>query len=262
MIMPFILTIFIVGFVTAGLGIRFDRFFAILLLLFLFQKNIKTVVDIFLWIILFGTLMVIFENQTTLKKVDKKMKIKLFLFIPLLTLITTFFGSLLFKISAEWVLMLILGIIAILYGLRLIFIHFKEDEYLYENHKPHYVKFCGFFGPLISGFFIGLIGTSLKSLKIPFAVKLGKMNIKQVYLGNTISSFFAAAFALIWHHILIGVPSNMIFNDFLLAAGLWTGMHYISEGTNLFFKNKWKKGFQILIGVILILVSFKIFMMI
>jgi len=52
MIIEFILTILIVGFVTAGLNIRFDRFFTILLLLFIFGMSITSAINIFLWVIM------------------------------------------------------------------------------------------------------------------------------------------------------------------------------------------------------------------
>jgi len=47
----------------------------------------------------------------------------------------------------------------------------------------------------------------------------------------------------------------------LLGAGLWTGIHYIFEFTNLFFPKSWRKPFQVLIGIALIVVSAKIFML-
>ena len=52
MILAFFLTILIVGVVTAGLTIKFDRFFAILLSMFLFKYSIFDAVNIFLWIIM------------------------------------------------------------------------------------------------------------------------------------------------------------------------------------------------------------------
>ncbi|RKX74569.1 MAG: hypothetical protein DRP60_10075, partial [Spirochaetes bacterium] len=71
MITPFLLTILIVGFVTAGLTIRFDRFFTILLLLFLFKYSIFDSVNIFLWIIMLGALMILLENKEKLASLPK-----------------------------------------------------------------------------------------------------------------------------------------------------------------------------------------------
>lgn len=260
MILEFLLTIIIVGIVTAGLNIKFDRFFAIILLIFLFGLTIFEAVNIFLWIIMFGALIIIFKNRKRISELPKNMKIKLFVLVPLFTLITSFFGSYLFSISDSFVLMIVLGILAFLYGLRLIFIHFKSHELDLQKSNLLVVKMCVFLGPIISGFFIGFIGTSLKPLKIPFAVKIGKMNLKQVYLGNTITAFFASAFAIIWHFFLIkGMTSNIFFQQMILGISLLIGMHYVSGITNIFFRDKWRKIFQILIGIILIAVSIKIF---
>jgi hypothetical protein len=124
-------------------------------------------------------------------------------------------------------------------------------------------KFCAFFGPILSGFAVGLIGTSLKPLKIPFALRIGKMNLKQVYLGNTVTTFFASIFALMWHALLSPTFSAEVFySQMLLGAALWTGIHYISEITNMMFKDTWRKIFQIIIGVILLAASLKVFVMV
>lgn len=260
MITQFILLILIVGVVTAGLTIRFDRFFAILLLIFLFKYSIFDSVNVFLWIIMLGALMVILSNKDKIAGLPKSMKMKLFLMIPLFTLIASYFGTLLFVHSNKVVLIVILGILAILYGLRLIFIHFKPEEMNLQNANPAIAKICGLFGPLLSGFFIGLIGTSLKPLKIPFAIRIGKMNLKQVYFGNTITTFFASSFAIMWHYFLSANSSSQVFYEqLLLGAALWAGIHYVSEITNLFFNTKWKKTFEIIIGIILLLVAIKVF---
>ena len=261
MITQFILTVLIVGFVTAGLNVRFDRFFTILLLLFIFGLSITNVINIFLWVIMLGALMIILNNKKDISKLPKQVKIKLFVMIPIFTLIASFIGSLLFVNTSSAILLIIFGILAILYGLRLIFVHFEKHELEFEKGHPTITKICGLLGPWISGFFIGFVGTSIKALKIPFAIKIGKMNIKQVYLGNTISTFFASFFAIIWHFVL---SKNMMFNVFyeqmILGLALLTGIHFVFELTNLVFKNKWRKGFQILIGIILLLASIKVFM--
>ncbi len=260
MIIEFLLTILIVGIVTSGLNIKFDRFFAILLLIFLFGFTIFDAVNIFLWIIMLGSLMILIKNKEKISELPKNMKIRLFVLVPFLTLLASLLGSYMFSVSPQSVLMTVLGILAALYGLRLIFIHFKEQELQFEKGHPKITKGCGFFGPIVSGLSIGFIGTSLKSLKIPFAIKIGKMNSKQVYLGNAITAFFASSFAIIFHFLLKPIAPNIFYQQMLLGMALWTGMHYTSELTDIFFKNKWKKIFQILIGIILMVVSIKIFM--
>ncbi len=263
MITQFLLTILIVGFVTAGLNIRFDRFFTILLLLFIFGLNITNAINIFLWVIMLGALMILLNNKEKISKLSKQMKLKLFVMIPIFTLIASFVGSWLFVNSSSSVLLIALGILAILYGLRLVFIHFEKHELEFEEGHPIITKICGLVGPWISGFFIGFVGTSIKAFKIPFAIKIGKMNVKQVYLGNTISTFFASFFTIIWHFILSkNISVSVFYEQMILGLALLTGIHFIFELTNLFFKDKWRKGFQILIGVILVLVSIKVFLLI
>jgi uncharacterized membrane protein YfcA len=263
MITPFVLTILIVGSVTAGLKIRFDRFFTILLLMFLFRFTLFDSVNIFLWVIMLGALMILLENREKLASLPKKMKIQLFVIIPVLTLGASFAGSLLFRMNEKTAMLITLGIIAIAYGLRLLLVHFKKHEMDYKEPVPGVARFCAFFGPVLSGFTIGLIGTSLKPLKIPFAVRIGKMNLKQVYLGNTVATFFASAFAIMWHGILNpAFSSEVFFNQLILGAALWTGIHYIYEITNMMFKDNWRKIFQIVIGIILLAASLKVFGMV
>ena len=263
MLFEFLLTILIVGFVTAGLNIRFDRFFTILLLLFIFNKSIFDSVNIFLWVIMPGALIIMLDNKKKISALPKSVKIKMFLLIPLFTLIASFIGSLLFMYSSRAALIIVLGLLAIFYGIRLMIIHFKEHELEFEKGHPGITKFCGMLGPWISGFFVGLVGTSLKSLKIPFAIKIGKMNAKQVYLGNTITTFFASLFAIMWHFVLVKSTSvNLFYDQMILGLALFVGIHLIFELTNLFFRNKWRKGFQIFIGAMLLLASIKVFLLI
>ena len=263
MIIEYLLTILIVGFVTAGLGIRFDRFFTILLLLFIFKFSIFESVNIFLWVIMFGALYLLFANKDKLLNLPNDMKKKLFIVVPIFTSIATFLGTLLYINSGAEVLIATLGVLAILYGLRLMFIHFKEYELKYEKAHPGVKKMCGLFGPWISGFLIGFIGTSLKPLKIPFAVKVGKMNVKQVYVSNAVTAFYSSVFAIIWHYVLSNnITSNIFYKDMILGMALFVGIHFVFEFTDLLFKDKWKKGFQITIGFLLLLASIKIFLLI
>lgn len=265
MILPFVLTILIVGIVTAGITIKFDRFFAILLLMFLFKYTIFDAINVFLWIIMLGALMILLNNKVKIVELPKKMKLKLFLLNPAITLVFSFFGTLLFQESVQAGLIITLGVLAILYGLRLIFIHFKHEElnYISKNQNQAVAKICAFFGPVLSSFSIGLLGTSLKPLKMPFAIRVGKMNAKQVYFGNTVTTFFASVFAIMWHVILKREnPDFTFYQQMLLGAALWTGIHYLHEISNLFIKESWRKPFRIIIGIILALVSVKIFMLI
>ena len=263
MLIPFLSTFLIVGIVTSGLNIKFDRFFTILLLLFLFKFNIHTSVDVFLWVILFGALMILFKNIDKILDLPSSKKKKMFTIIPGLTFIATFIGTYFFIRSTEFVLIVILAILSILYGIRLINIHFKKHEMNLQNPNIKIQKICSLFGPIISGFFISFIGTSLKPLKIPFAIKIGKMNLKQVYLGNVLSTFFASSFAIMWHFVLSNsITENIFYTNLLLGAGLWTTIHYTSEFTDLFFKDKWKKTFQIIIGLALLLVAIKLLILI
>ena len=259
-LLAFLLTIIIVGFVTAGLNIRFDRFFTILLLIFLFNLPVHEAVNVFLWVIMLGALYIILENKSKIAKLPKQMKIKLFIIIPIFTAIASLLGTLAYIYSSDKILLLILAILALFYGLRLIFIHFSEAEMKFEKGHPLITKLCGLLGPWISGFFLGFIGTSLKPLKIPFAVKIGKMNIKQVYLGNVITAFFASAFAIVWHLLFYNVSPTKTYNELLLGMALWAGIHFVFEITNLLFPNKFRKLFQIIIGLTLTAVSIKLYL--
>jgi len=262
MLSSFILTVLIVGFVTAGLNIKFDRFFTILLLFFFFKFNIDKSIDIFLWVIMLGALVVLLKNKASIAKISRKKKKKLFILIPIFTAIASFFGTVLFFYVSSSVLIVVLGILALLYGGRLVFIHFQKYELEFEKGHPVITNICGLLGPWISGFSIGFIGTSLKPLKIPFAIKVGRMNIKQVYLGNTVTAFFASVFAIIWHYIFASALTVAIFyQNMLLGIALWAGIHIVFELTNLVFRDKWRKGFQVLIGILLMLASIKVFVL-
>ncbi len=263
MILNFLIVIVVVGFVTAGLKIKFDRFFTILMLLFVAEQSIFDAINIFLWVIMLGALMVILNNKEKIAQMPKPMKMKMFMVIPIFTLIASFLGSWLFVNTSATSLVITLGVLAILYGLRLVFIHFKKHELEYEEGHPVITKLCGLFGPWISGFFIGFIGTSLKPLKISFAIKVGKMNAKKVYLGNVVTTFFASVFSIAWHFILSNEQTSISFYEqMIMGMALWTGIHYMYELTDLVTKDKWQKAFQIFIGIALIFASIKIFALI
>jgi uncharacterized membrane protein YfcA len=255
-IILFFIVAFIVGLVTAGLKIQFDRFFAIILLVTLMKLSVFDAVNTFLWIIFLSAGYVLWKNREKIKGMPRENKKKFLTLVPLLAFIGVFSGTLFFAKATSSILLITLGILALLYGLRLVFIHFKPFELDYKNAKPIYQKICGLFGPIVSGFFAGFIGTTLKPLKIPFAVKIGKMNMGQVYLGNTITAFYASFFAIILHTIYIK-QSVMTINNIFLGVALWAVIHIVFELTKLFFKDGWRKNFQILIGIILILVALK-----
>jgi len=267
MVLHFLIIILVVGFVTAGLKIRFDRFFTILMLMFVMKKSIFESVNIFLWVIMLGALMIIIGNRNKIAQLPKEMKKKMFVVIPAFTFLASLLGSLLFVNSSNKVLLITLGVLAIIFGLRLAFIHFKKHELEYTEGHPVITKLCGLLGPWISGFSIGFIGTSLKPLKIPFAIKVGKMNIQKVYLGNVITTFFASSFAIMWHYILSKETTISSFLDqMILGVSIWAGIHVvfiISEKLfNAKVNMKWQKVFQIVIGVALIFASIKIFRLI
>ncbi len=254
--LPFFVTAIIVGFVTAGLKIQFDRFFVIILLISLAGLSVFGAINTFLWIILLGAAWVLWKNREKIKDLPAENKKKFLTIIPLSVFVGVLLGTLVFAEISGHVLTMVIGVLALLYGLRLIFIHFKPHEFEYKNGKPTYQKICGLLGPIVSGFLVGLVGTSLKPLKIPFAVRFGHMNLNQVYLGNTITVFFASLFAIILHGFYL--RQNMMTSSYaLLGIGLWLAIHISYETTNHFFKDKWRKPFQIAIGVILVIVAFK-----
>ena len=249
----------IVGFVTAGLKIQFDRFFAIILLILLMKLSVVEAVNTFLWIMFLSAGYVLWKNREKIKGMPATNKKKFVTLVPLLALVGVFSGTMIFNTVSSQTLTITLGILALLYGLRLVFIHFSSNEMDYKNTKPIYQKICGFAGPVVSGFFAGFIGTTLKPLKIPFAVKIGKMNMGQVYLGNTITAFYSSIFAIILHSFYITSSIAMTANNVLLGISLWLAIHIVFELTQKFFKDKWRKPFQVFIGLVLVVVAFKLF---
>ncbi len=250
-LVSFFIIIIIVGFVTAGLKIQFDRFFAIILLISLMSFPVFQAINIFLWIIFFGAIYVLWQNREKIKNIPPKNKNKFLTVVPLLALIGASLGSFVFFNISSKFLLITISIIALLYGLRLIFIHFKPEELNHDSAKLTYQKICGLFGPVVSGFFTGLSGTSLKPLKLPFAIKIGHMNMSQVYIGNTITALYSSLFAIIIHSLYVVKNISMTINDFLLGISLWFGIHIVFKITEKFFKNEWRKIFQIIILLII-----------
>ena len=255
-VISFLIIALVVGFVTAGLKIQFDRFFTIILLVSLAKFSVAESVNVFLWVILLSAAYILWQNREKIKGMPAQNKKKFMTLVPLLAFSGVFIGTAVFASTSNLVLMITLGILAMLYGLRLMFVHFKPFEFEYKNPKPIYLKICGLLGPVISGFFVGFIGTSLKPLKIAFAVKIGKMNLGQVYLGNTITAFYSSLFAILLHGFYLK-NVVMTLNDVWLGIGLWIAIHFVYKITNVFFKDQWRKTFQIIIGLILIIVAFK-----
>ena len=245
----------IVGFVTAGLGIRFDRFFTLILLVTLAGISIKDAVNITLWVILSGSAYVLFSNRGALSSMPKGRLAERLLTISMLTAVFSYIGSYIYSVAAPAILMLALAALALLYGLRLVFIHFSKAE-LNGAGNPAFEKFCSVFGPSISGLSMGFIGTSLKPLKIPFAVRVGKLSMKSAYAGNVMTAFIAALFAIIWH--------STLFQEGQLALELAYGLaffivaHAVYWLTSLKFRDEWRKVFQVAIGIILAIVSVRL----
>lgn len=263
MILQFLILTLVVGIITAFVNVKYDRFFILLLLIFIFGINISKGVDILLWTIFFGSLTILLENSDKIRSLPKKMKIKLFVAIPLITVIPTFLGSYLFRISSSTILIFTLAIITVLYALRMVLIHFKPEEMNHPITENKYQKFCGIFGPIISGLSIGFIGTSLKAIKIPFAIKKGKLNMNQVYIGNTFTATYASAFSLIWHNTIFAKEAAIInFKEcFLYGAAIWTVIYFTSKFISFFVKQEWKKAAQIIIGFFLFFAFSKLLML-
>jgi uncharacterized membrane protein YfcA len=200
---------------------------------------------------------VLFKNRTKLYALPASNKKKFLSIIPFIAFLGAFVGTALLRVVDGATLRVLFGLIALLNGLGLMFIHFGTHELEYKNEKPAYVKFCGLFGPLVSGFFTGFLGTTLKQLKVPFAVRAGRMNLQQVYLGNTVTAFFAALFAILLHIYYLPLGISMTTRDFLLGVFLWAMIHVVFEFTQRFFKNSWRKPFQIFIGALLLLAAFR-----
>ncbi len=248
----------IVGIITAGLSIRFDRFFVMLLLLFLAGVEIKNAVNIFLIIIFLGAAMILVENKENLRKIPAENITKFLTIIPMLTWLFSFLGTWAFMSVSSVTLIATFGVLTFFYGLRMTLIHFKEEEKNHIHGMPVMQKFCGLAGPMISGFFVGFIGTSLKSLKIPFAVKFGKMNLSQVYIGNAITAAYASLFAIMWRFVF-GI-GNVLF--LLYGVAIWGTIHGVSDLVSPVFPGRWKKGFQIIVGLALLIAAVKVFKLI
>jgi len=265
MLVNFIILSFVVGIITAFINVRYDRFFILLLVLFLFKYDISAGVEILLWTIFFGSFMIITENADKIKAMPKQMKQKMFVIIPLLTLISSFIGAYLFSLVSNKVLLITLAIITLVYALRMIFIHFKPEEMKQEpSPKNKCQKLCMLIGPFISGISLGFIGTSLKAVKIPGAVKIGKLNLQKVYLGNTIIAAFGSGFALLWHNTVFikGMDINYFEKYFILAAAFWTVIHFVAKITSWLVKPHWQKTSQITVGIFLLVAFVKILMLI
>ena len=195
----------------------------------------------------------------------KQMKAKMFTVIPAITFVSSFIGAYLFSISSNTVLLVTLAVITVVYALRMIFIHFKPEEMNYQpasdNKKQ---KLCMIVGPIVSGISLGFIGTSLKAVKIPCAVKRAKLNMQKVYLMNTITAAFGSGFALLWHNtVFIKTGINDYFQKyFILAAALWTVIHFVAKITSWLVKPHWQKTSQIAVGVALFIALAKIIMLI
>jgi len=159
----------IVGFVTAGLKIQFDRFFAIILLVLLMELSVAWAVNTFLWIVFLSAGYMLWKNKEKIKGMPQTNKKKFLTIIPLLAFVGVFVGVIIFNKASNNVLMVVLCILALLYGLRLIFIHFKPHELEYKDEKPIYQKICGLFGPVVSGFLQDLLErhSSLSRFRLP-----------------------------------------------------------------------------------------------
>ncbi len=111
---------------------------------------------------------------------------------------------------------------------------------------------------MISSFSVGLIGTSLKSIKLPFAINARNISKESAYTSNIVVFFFSIVFAIIFHSILSGISFNLILPT---ASLLFIVTYFTFELVSHFLNEKLRKNAHIIIGIILLFVGFRLIAM-
>ncbi|MEM3408139.1 MAG: TSUP family transporter [Candidatus Micrarchaeia archaeon] len=247
-----IFTIFIIGLIsgiiTAALSIRADRFFIILLLISIAGLSSKSAVQTFFFVAFFSVILYLMVNYNNILATIKNRNYNLHL-IVLIIIIFSLIGSYMFSIISDNFLRIILGIVAILYGIRILLIKINQNINLKEIYDDN---FCKVFGPAISALSVSLIGTSLKPLKIPYVVNLRNIKRESAYTASIFIFFLSLTFSIIFHYTFTGIDFE---NTVPLAFLLFVFVTLTFEFANKILTEKIRSQIHFIIGSILLIVG-------
>jgi uncharacterized membrane protein YfcA len=216
-----LLAAIIVGFVTASIQSWVDRFFLVILLVGLMGLAIQEAVTINLMVVSLAALMLVLRQTEVLTSVREDWA---------LILIPAMLGAILgriigLNISAK-ILMIVMGIYAILAGVRLAFIHpLPEKE---AKVHPAWLAPIAFAASLL----MGLLSAGAKVFQVPlYNAALGR-HPKQAYALAALGVSISAPVALATQ---IGLGATLTLSQILLALYLFV----IIVGTALIVQHFW-----------------------
>ena len=239
------LIMLIVGFVTTYLKITIDRIFLVLLLLMWMGFSIQDAIVINALTMAAASIVLIRGAKTSLAKLPKPAMFT----IIVLSFLGGIVGRWISLYTNNHVLIIILGIYAILVGLRLVLIKPKMMS------SGKITSAMGFVS-LVFSILTGLISAGGKPLQVPIFAKLFKVSMEQAYLVATLGTIASVAGfiagQLLTNHKLLQLP--LIGWSWMYFLGISVVMYLFEP----FWSQKGQKWVTLIVGPILVLVGLKL----
>jgi len=240
------LIILIVSFVTFYLKIKIDRFFLVLLLMLWFGFDINKAIIINALVMFLASLLFIREHKENLTKLPRNISVT----IILTALTGAFIGRLVGSQFNAKILIIILGVYAVLVGLRLLFLKPRPVEGGDLSLRISWI-------PFIFSILTGLISAGGKPLQIPMYTKFYKIPLPKAHLIASLGTM-SAVIGLLLGQMVVDIH---FFNMELFA---WSWIYYagiisITLLIENFWSQKGQKWVTYIVAPLLIIVGIRLF---
>ncbi|KXG44078.1 TSUP family transporter [Tepidibacillus decaturensis] len=241
-----VLIILIVGVVTLYLKITIDRIFLVLLLMFWLKIDIHQAIIINGLVMLLASFLFVRGNKEQILQIPKNVFWPVAIIAFIGGLVGRWFGS---SLDSK-VLMIILGVYAVLVGLRLVLL---KPKLVQPGQLKPVIAVISFLFSILTG----LISAGGKPIQIPLLMKTQKLSMPQAYMMGSIGTMFA----------VIGLLTGQVLVDYSFFQAKmfsWAWVFYVGFSLiMILFEKKWSpKGQRIMsyiVGPLLILVGFRLF---
>ena len=240
----------VVGFVTASIKTWVDRVFLIIMLVGILGLPIGDAITVNLVVISLAALVMVFRQRQALSLVGKALDAE-WLLVVIPAVIGGIGGRLLGASLAPKILLAVLGIYAILVGLRI---------FLIKPKPPRAVAApLALLSPVAlgSGFFAGLISAGAKPFAVPLYNNAMGHKPPRAYAFASLG-VVAGAWAALGTQFFVALPSSQ---DLVLALYEFVLVTIVALIVNRFWSEKLNKVVNLIIAPILILVGIRFFIM-
>lgn len=237
----------IVGFVTSSIRSWVDRVFLVIMLVTIVGLPVTQAITVNLQVLALASILILFRQGKTLRKAAPVGKSE-WLFIVIPAFIGGVTGRLVVGVFSPKLLLAILGVYAILVGLRIFFIRPLQER----ETKAH----TGWLAPvgLASGFFTGLISAGGKPFAVPAYNNAMGHHPQRAYAFATLAVVTAALAALFSQLAFVAIPSV---SEIMFALYEFVLITTIALIVSKFWTEKLNKIVNLTIAPVLIVVGIR-----